>query len=174
MWICALNIAGIVLRCPLRMSQSAYIGNAIDSAAINTTVVRVIATGDTGITYSIPNSAMISDLFSVTPSGEIIVSSNLRSDDRVLYEFEVEATSDECSVRAGVTVRVLRNQQPPQIGGQYANFNFIISTLQQDQNLNEINMQFSNIYCNSQSHGNEIKANFDFRISTYLLSLIDL
>ena len=100
--------------------------------------ILFLATGDTGITYSIPNSAMISDLFSVTPSGEIVVSGNLRSDDRVLYEFEVEATSDECSVRAGVTVRVLRNQQPPQIGGQYANCDVIISTLQQDQNLNEI------------------------------------
>ena len=70
MWICALNLTGIVLRCPLRMSQSAYISNAIDSAVINTTVVSVLATGDTGITYSIPNSAMISDLFSVTPSGD--------------------------------------------------------------------------------------------------------
>ena len=72
--------------------------------------IPFLATGDTGITYSIPNSAMISDLFSVTPSGEIVVLGNLRSDDRVLYELEVEATSDECSVRAGVTVRVLRRK----------------------------------------------------------------
>lgn len=100
------------------MSQSTYIGEVIDSASINTTVTRVLATGDTGISYSIPNLSVISNLFSVTSSGDIIVSGDLRTDDGDFYEFEVEATSDECSVRASVTVRVLRNQQPPRIGSK--------------------------------------------------------
>lgn len=110
------KLVGVVLRCPLRLSQSQYVGNTVETKPVNSTILSVSASGVPGpITYSISDLSPITDLFRITNNGEIKVKSDLKADSSDVYEFDVRATSAECTATARVSLTVRRNTNLPVI-----------------------------------------------------------
>lgn len=104
-----------MLKCALRLSQSEYSGQTTEAAEVGATIIQVVASGSQGVTYSILAPSPISDLFRITSTGEIKVKSNLRTGTNTRYEFDIQASTSECSVRARVNILVVRNINPPVI-----------------------------------------------------------
>lgn len=88
----------------------------LETAPVNSTILSVQVSGATGsVVYSITNLSPISDLFKISSNGEIKIKADLKTDNNDLYEFDVQATGEECTATARVSIAVRRNVNAPVI-----------------------------------------------------------
>ena len=108
-----LLLSGIIVRCPLRWSQSNYVIQTNEAAT--GTIATLSTSGGQNVVYSLSADSAVGEFFQVTNNGELKALPGLKADTNTQYTLTVKASSDECEVRARVTVAVLRNLQPPVI-----------------------------------------------------------
>jgi len=108
-------VIGFVQRCQITLTQSAFVGSVNDFDPV---ILTVQSHGSNNLSYSIPDTGVVSNFFEITNSGEIRVKSDLKSGRVLSYTFDVAVATPQCSVTVSVTIRVNRNTLPPVINIQ--------------------------------------------------------